>query len=165
MNRIIIIASILFIITSNVKSTECKKLFVPFEEGLKNAELVVLGEIIQSENDEYFSIKIIERYKGICKDTIQYVNNGALSMNEVGNKMFLILETFNDGSLKKYTSPGCLESFLRINLKDNSVNGNITYFNALKCRLYKFFNSNKDPKNRMSFDKISRIIKESISAR
>lgn len=159
------IASILFFITSNIKSTECIKQFVPFNEGLENAELVVLGEIIHSENDKYFSIKIIERFKGVCTDTIQYVNNGTLSMSEVGNKMFLILETFNDGSLKNYTSPICIESCLKINLKDNSVNGNITNCNAVKCRLFNFFHINKYPTNHMSFDKINKIIKETINAR
>ena len=145
-------------------STECVRLFNPFKKGLKYAELVVYSKIIRLDDHGHALIEIIQRYSGTCKDTIQYLDSGGLDLCKVGDKVILILIKDKSLNSKIYYSPECVQCSLIVNQKDNTVEGNITHFNAMICRLSVFFHINRYPMNHMSYKRICGIMKRKINA-
>jgi hypothetical protein len=146
----------LFFIGQKSFSTECIKLFNPFKSGLKNAGLVVYGEIIGIDKGGNALLKINERYYGKCNDTIKCFES--YNNFKIGDNIILILSKEISSVTMIYNVPECVQSSLIVNQVDNSVTGNITYFNAMICRLSAFFKIYKYPKNHMSYTRLKKIV-------
>jgi hypothetical protein len=155
MKKTFILILLLHLACLNSFSTECIKLFRPFKAGLKHSELLVYCQIIRVESDGKALLKVIERYKGTCADTITCYD----MVDAYQERAIVILSEFRNGGNPIYYPTKCVASTLFINQTNNSVSGNIRYCNAMICRLSAFFRIYKYPKNTMSLKKINKIIR------
>jgi len=151
-------------------SCECVHISSSFTKRIKQAEEIVLGQIVNDLSNGYLEIEIIKDYSNrMNSGSILLFNGGGIDClrnfsDDIGKHMILAINKNQNSTEKQiiYEVPNCIESALYLDEEFEYAEGNITRFNTFKTRMKYFFQSYTFPKNTWRVERIEKRIKKKI---
>jgi len=169
-NILLFLTIILLLLPLESFSCECVHIASSFTKRIKQAEEIVLGQIVNELSNGYLEIEIIKDYSNRMNvKSILLYNGGGIDClrnfsDDIGKHMIFALNKHPNSTELQiiYEVPNCLESALYLDEDFENAEGNITRFNTFKTRV-KYFLQNYDfPKNTWRVERIERRIKKKI---
>lgn len=169
--RLIILALLLVTINIDAFTCECVHVAASFTKRIKQADLVILGEIMEYTERGHLRVKILKDYSGKSKlDTISIFNGGVIDClrpfdNDEGSQYVFALDEREDygDNVLLYEVPFCIESALLVDKETMTVKGNITRLNTFLTRVYFRFGKYDFPNDEMELKKIERKIRRKLN--
>ena len=151
-------------------SCECVHIASSFTKRIKQAEEIILGQILNELSNGYLEIEIIKDYSNrMNSGSILLFNGGEIDClrnfsDDIGKHMIFALSKHPNSTEKQiiYEVPNCIESALYLDEEYEYAEGNITRFNTFKTRMKYFFQSYDFPKNTWRLERIEKRIKKKI---
>jgi hypothetical protein len=171
MKKILLFLTIGFLLTPiESYSCECVHIASSFTKRIKQAEKIILGQIVNEPSSGYLEIEIIRDYSNrINSESTLLFNGGGIDClknfsDDIGKNMIFALNKHPNSTENQtiYEVPDCIESALYLDEGMKYVEGNITRFNTFKTRVKYFFKSYDFPKNRWRIERIESRIKSKI---
>jgi len=171
MKKILLFLTIvLFLIPIESYSCECVHIASSFTKRIKQAEKIILGQIVKELSNGYLEINILRDYSNrINSGSILLFNGGGIDClrnfsDDIGENMIFALNKHPNSSEKQiiYEVPNCIESALYLDEEFEVAEGNITRFNSFKSRVLYFINIHNFPTNSWRINRIEEKIKRKI---
>jgi hypothetical protein len=140
MKRILPFLPFILLMPLESYSCECVHIASSFNKRIKQAEEIVIGQIVNELSNGNLEIEIIKDYSNrMTTGSILLFNGGGIDClrnfsDDIGKHMIFALHKHTNTTAKQiiYEVPNCIESALYLDEELKYAEGNITRFNTLK---------------------------------